>query len=487
MRSKPCWNRSHRRTFAVVVVAWVMAGSSPGDALADWKDDIGYTALQAELGAATPTGVGVNVSQGEARVTDNGPPTTIRYMPNTASAQLSTKTFTDGSGMNVGVNSHADGVANLFIGNTASIAPGVINITNYDANDWLDDKLGSVSKTEPVAHPFKVQNHSWIANAKTPTDKTGVEDLAKRVDYLVNRDDVLIIGGSTNSGSIPDLLAHSYNAISVGRTDGGHGSGPTTFYGSGRPRPDIVAPSGTTSGATPMVSSTAAMLYETAAGSNADHVETMRAVLMAGATKNEFASWDRTATRPIDEVYGAGEVNAYNSYQILAGGETNGTLVAPLTAAGLFGYDFVEAIDFSGTMQYRFDVDPGFVMDELSIFLSWNIQVTNASAVSGEFIPDADPSSSASLSNLELTLRDASNAIIDQSISGVDNFEHIYLQDLAAGSYTLQVSRDQAVDYGLAWRSSISAVPEPASVLLLSSGFAAWGFRRKAVAIQVTG
>ncbi len=33
---------------------------------ADWKLDIGYTALQTELGSAMPTGAGVKVTQVEA-------------------------------------------------------------------------------------------------------------------------------------------------------------------------------------------------------------------------------------------------------------------------------------------------------------------------------------------------------------------------------------------------------------------------------------
>ncbi len=447
---------------------------SPRAALGDWTDEIGLTQLQMELGGSVPTGAGVTVSMGEA-------PAGAAYMPNTASANFSGKTFVDGTGTNVGVNGHANGVADIFFGNTTSAAPGVAHITVYDGNDWLNNKLGYESGTNPASQPFKVQNHSWIENASSDAQ---AENLAKRVDYVVNRDDVLVIGGSTNGGDIPKLLAHSYNAISVGRSDGGHGAGTTSFYGTGRQRPDIVAPASTTSAATPMVSSAAAMLYEYASGTGADHVETMRATLMAGAAKSELPTWDRTATRPIDEVYGVGELNVYNSFKILQGGEYDGALGAPASPVGLFGYDFVTASDFTGPLSYQFVVDGGKVMNELSIFLSWNIDVGDSDMTEEGFSPFVDLSPGASLANLNLSFFDSSDALIDQSISEIDNFEHIYYKGLASGTYTLQVSGDRAVDYGLAWRSSVTAVPEPPSLVVLSlvcMGIACGRKRRKSL------
>ncbi|HMP08097.1 MAG TPA: hypothetical protein PJ982_17250, partial [Lacipirellulaceae bacterium] len=66
-----------------------------------------------------------------------------------------------------------------------------------------------------------------------------------------------------------------------------------SIYGPGRYRPDIVVPveaSGynSVSAATAGVSSAAALLRGVAAGTDADRSETMKAILMAGATKTEF-------------------------------------------------------------------------------------------------------------------------------------------------------------------------------------------------------
>ncbi|WP_146598588.1 hypothetical protein [Novipirellula aureliae] len=463
-----------------------------GFASADWKDDIGFTRLQTELGASTPTGDGVGVSQVEAGSNTN-------YMPDTTSGQFTGKALVDATGTQGASSfSHATGVANVFFGNTASIAPDVSSIRSYQAIDWLNNQLGSTTGTEPVSHtfsdlaetiPLKVQNHSWVSRppARDDYDSDAEYDeavlnaisdstfISERVDFLVNRDDLLVVGGTDNGSSspLPYLLAPSYNSLIVGRTDGSHAAGTTSFYGSERYLPHIVASGGVTSTATPMVASTAAMLYEVADGSNADHVETMRAVLMAGATKEEFVTWDRTTTRPLDERYGVGEVNAYNSYQIIATDETDGSSTTP-TLVGEYGYDFVEtgdqSIDFdTNPMQYQFDVESGFEMDELSIFLSWNINVQNTAVNPGDLNTQVDfTPGTGDLANLDMKLFDASNMLIDESVSTLYNFEHLYLTDLVAGSYRLEVSGDQLVDYGLAWRYSISAIPEPNSFTALA-------------------
>ena len=45
----------------------------------------------------------------------------------------------------------------------------------------------------------------------------------------------------------------------------------------------------------------------------------------------------------------------------------------------------------------------------------------------------------------------------------MDNVEHIYLQDLAEGTYTLSVSTNSARDYGLAWRINTAYAEGPSA------------------------
>jgi hypothetical protein len=73
--------------------------------------------------------------------------------------------------------------------------------------------------------------------------------------------------------------------------------------------------------------------------------------------------------------------------------------------------------------------------------------------------------SNASLANLNLTLRAASaltpGAVIDQSISSVDNVEHLFLRHLSPGQYVVEVTADTgAITYGLSWQSSLGSSPQ---------------------------
>src|SRR5206468_8999465 len=119
------------------------------------------------------------------------------------------------------------------------------------------------------------------------------------------------------------------NGIAVGRSDGQHESGFTTVGNTGptgRVKPDLVAPLGAVSFATPLVSSAATLLVQVASTAplNADPFaakpQTIKAVLMAGATKAEFPTWSHTTTVPLDPVYGAGELNVDNSHRVLTAG-----------------------------------------------------------------------------------------------------------------------------------------------------------------------
>jgi hypothetical protein len=86
-------------------------------------------------------------------------------------------------------------------------------------------------------------------------------------------------------------------------------------------------------------------------------------------------------------------------------------------------------------------VPAGKTASDLSVLLTWNVDVT------GSF-------TSQSLANFNMTLTDSLGQTVDQSLSTVDNVEHIYLTNLPAGDYTLSITTDTAHDFGLAWRMS---------------------------------
>ncbi len=443
--------------------------ASPSIAVAQtWQDQIGLTDLIAEKGAALEDGSGVRVGLVEAQAS----PTNINYFPNSASSQFTGKVISDvssGFGGATGTSSHATTVATRLFGNTGGVAPGVTDVSVYQASDFLNNYLGT-GGSAPGTAAFDVTNHSYVSNGNTAG---AIENASQRLDYVINRDNTFVAVGTNNGSgnSTPELLASSYNAVTVGLTNGGHARGETVAvdingnsvnYGVGRIKPDIVAPEAATSFATPLVSGSAAILKEAGAGTNAAENETVKAILFAGATKEEFSGWDRTIDRPIDEVFGFGELNIRNSYNIFEGGEFEGvkTGVGSGTDIGTNGYDYDQFDGDSGADDLFYDFSVFADGGSLSAALNWNAEITD-----GNNSPFAFSPSFSGLANLDLALFDSSGTLVDQSISTDYNLEHIYQPDLAAGDYTLRISGDSATDFGLAWR--IQAVPEPSSALFI--------------------
>ena len=278
------------------------------------------------------------------------------------------------------------------------------------------------------------------------------------MDYAASRDEFLPIAGLYNSdfgtqanpSDIADTYGSIYNGITVGVSDGTHRYGTTTYDGAGRVKPEIVAPgripglSSTlqyTSFATPMVTSAAAFLID-GAGNNdaAKHPTTLKAILLAGADKSPFTSWDQTTTRPIDDIYGAGQVDIYESYFIQQAGQqaVNSTITEQ-------GWNLT-TLARRGSNDYNISVPVGFKLRNLSALVTWNRTVRS------NF-------SSSLLANISLTLTDSSTTI-QFSNSSVDNIEHIWRDSsnpLLAGSYTLTVAHpaNSTVEYALAWRSEL--------------------------------
>ena len=422
------------------------------------KDQVGFTQLDTELGDLRPDGSGLVVAIVEAELGSSSGNQEGNYLPDFNSGQFNGKTMVDGSagnGLNTGASSHATNVGWRFFGNNVGLAGGIDNITAYAAGDYLVRVLGFGTGTDPLPSSFDISSHSYIANGLTTAEQFA---LLSRIDFVVNRDNTIVVVGANNgaANATPDLLAPAYNAITVGRTNGSHSQTDTSGYGSPRTKPDIVVPEDTTSNATPYVSSAAGILLDAAQGTNGAENEAIRAMLFAGATKEEFPGWNRTSTRPIDETFGFGELNIYNSYKIFAGGEFNGSTTDPASNIGFFGYDF-DTFDGSNDLFYDFELTEPSV---ISAALTWNAVITDTNA-SNLFAPTL------SVSDLDLRLYDSSGnflgLLLDDSVSTDYNLEHIY-NELEAGQYTLRISGDSAVDFGFAWR--IVGIPQVTSVAL---------------------
>jgi hypothetical protein len=459
------------RAFLTLFVALLLAHGTA----ANVADDVGYTALKKELGDALPTGAGVRVTQVEGHAKGPGENAAMGWSPNTEQSDMKSKTF-----LSLGpASSHATGVASDFYG-AGSCAPGVTEIESYDIA-WAVARDGFLRPTTDLLPAYslsRVANHSWIHGHDEPSSLR----LLERLDYVVDVDDFIQVGGTNNGERVPDVTVGAYNVIVVGRTDGKHARGTTALgadlYRAGRAKPDIVAPAGYTSNSCPRVASVAAMLVGFAHDSgprisggsyvsprtgltiwHAETSEVIRAALMAGALRRtanttaerlgDITDYGRDpATRAangLDLRYGAGQVNVYNSYHILAAGEQTGEV-------GPRGFDYCPAFGGEGDAprQVAYTFTAPDAAARLSASLVWNIHIENADGhwVGFAVLHDLD------LALYDLTAGGADPAAL--SASRVDNTENIWTELTPGHRYELRVLAADGQpefrwDYGLAW------------------------------------
>ncbi len=421
-----------------------------------YREAVGWNQLAAEIGEDVPNGKGIPVSMIESPLGGN-------YQPNTSNMDFSGKTFDMKSGPS-GVSEHATVVGTLLFGNTMSMATGIDMIDVYNANQWVvGDFLKTGSGELPGEETRRIQNHSW-AGAFTEE----IHDIKgnRRFDYAIERDGFVAVVALQNvTGSVPALMAHAYNAITVGKPDGRHNRGGTVFDEPGRIRPDLVSPgegSGLfTSYSAPVVGAAAAMLLEeadrTSGLENARHrPEVIKSILMAGATKEPFPGWERSDTLPMDEVFGAGRVNFYNSYRILTGGEqppeTNGFVADSAWHLG-------DTSD-GDSAEYFFTFDKD--RETFTANLTWHRLIE---LDGGTNFLEAEPL----VARLELRLFEADGFVpgdeVQVSIDPVNNVQHLYLENLPAGEYALRIDviddpTPDGVGFALAW-DAVPVIPPP--------------------------
>lgn len=429
------------------------------------RTQIGWFDLEQRLGAgAVPTGAGVSILQCEA------PEAANEWMPNTnaaSGAHFQGKVFNIPFG-SPAVSSHATSVAKLCYGNLDSIAPGVSDIWLYETGTFLTSgylKTGQsgVLPSEPPSESIRIMNHSWIGEFGNTSDTNALN----RLDYLINRDNLLSLNGRGNAGD-PDvrLLALSFNSITVGAAQGNDltTDTPTGFDGPGRMKPDLVAPGEFTSFTTPVVSATAAVLYETIATDPvlsedsliSSRQPIMKAILLAGASRDE--AWtnqpvDGVTSRPIDEEQGAGVVNVDRSHQILTGyrhSSASSLESAPIIPRS--GFDYPRPTP-GQTRWWRFSANR--TLDEVSVALTWP-RLPSTSFASYSLmdldlelvrIVDGQPQPIAASDGLF-----ASGNVL--STSQVDNVELLSIRGLQPGDYALRVTRmnsGSTAFSGLAW------------------------------------
>lgn len=433
-----------------------------------YKNEIGYTKLQTELaarGRPLPNGTGIVVGLVEANGISSE--TEHAYLVNTADPEFTGKSVIDLSNVTPNQNSgHATEVAKYLAGNQRSVSSGVSSIQLYYASEFVFGKQQAGVAANPGLITADVLNHSYIATFSGASNLIAAAEVNARMDYTIQRDqftNVVALGNGTSA--LPHIYGQSNNSIVVGLSDGDHSRGTTNVGVAGRTKPDIVAPGSLnfTSYGTPVVASTATLLHSAAQSfgfTDARAPETMKAIIMAGADKSVLPAWSNTSSRPLDSVFGAGQVNVYNSYKILEGGQFDGSTSFTVTDSGLHGWDN-GLISGSQDLFWNFNTQTG--IDTASILVTWNADYADAN---GNFsLTDFR------LANMRLSVHRYNGSTLGDELafsdSPVDNVEHLYLRNLDAGRYTLRLRSNLTSRFGIAW--GITAVPEPGTIALLGS------------------
>lgn len=460
--------RSARRASSALAAVTLGLGVLTGTAAvsrADIFTEIGYTDLVARLGVNVPSGASIRIGQVEATENAQG-----SYAPDSTLSEFAGTTFNFMSGTVVPPSWHGTEVAKSLYGNTLSVVPGVNTVHVWAVSPWLaSGGLNAGSGAQPLITPagVRVHNHSWIGSyGSTSLDNNAL----RRIDFVANRDNVLFTAGVNNgAGSAPQpLVAYCYNGLAVGLSNGNHSAAatPAGIDGPGRRKPDIVAPGQFTSFSTPVVGAAAALLFDAAlvdpainGNPNSNRVLTVKAALMAGATHRD--GWSNgaptsgatrgiTAT-PLDPVYGADLLNIDRAHRIFTAGERNGNSTPQFASfVPNAGWDYI-ATQASGTSSYyTFRVHSPVA--EVSVIATWFRQV-------------ATNFSSFTVQNFDLRLWGVSGGALTsisgdtgvgvfgsgnvESVSTVDNAEHLYIRNLSAGDYVLELRRVEGTQTAL--------------------------------------
>ncbi len=501
--------------------------------LATFEDDTRHTALSVELGAATPTGAGVRVVHVEGHAGTIDPNTGLPpdgewdYIadPNYAQFLGPAKSFNviiPPPTTAADTSTHATfTVGQFFYGNTFSVAHDVMDIDAILASHWYQDGLlrwgqPFVPRVVPPGNEIlphaRQANHSWIADFQSPIDL----EILSRLDWRIHQDNDIQVVGIGNSRGSPQmsLLSGAFNVITAGSVSGDHAIGTAAasgaLYQPGRTRPDIVSPVyASTSHNAARISSAVSLLIETGRdggltlsnGSvtsrdanpsgapniqtiyHAETVEVIRAAMMAGANRQAVTDDDNNGnfdvytvntTNGLNDRYGAGQLDIYNAYHILASGEYDSREDGDLTDIGSRGFDYDTSFTDSDAANYHFTISEE---SEFTASLVWDIDIDITKVVwigchPSNCIDNPELPNAATLHDLDLFLYDRfDESLVASSTSLVENTEHLFVTDLAPGDYRLEVmpKASQSFDwhYGLAWQVY---VPEPASLAWLVAG-----------------
>jgi hypothetical protein len=197
---------------------------------------------------------------------------------------------------------------------------------------------------------------------------------------------------------------------------------------------------------------------------NAETAEVIKASLLAGADRSAIGTYTVNTAAGLNDRYGAGQVNAYNSYHIVAGGENNSRERGNTHNVTRGGFDYEPAMASTSTSSYVFTTD--LARTGLIASLVWNAKINGGTPQYWD--------GTATLYHFNLNLYDLANptAPLATSSSAIESFQNIFAMNLVRGhNYALKVTAAAGQspftwDYGLAWRFT----PDPSIVTTFANG-----------------
>ena len=409
------------------------------------------------------------------------------------------------------LSAHAHDVSARFYGPATVAAPYVSDVYSNTADNFTNDlntqPTLDIAQVLPngFGNGIKVSNHSYVGDFG---DNTTDENAIRRIDYIVNAEDVVMVAGAvTDTSGVfanQNIVWTSRNALSVR----GNNSGTpfnVSLTGPGKRRADLWQDE-FASYATGRVSGYATALIgqaQSAGQTDATHNQVVRSLLMTGADKisangsGGTIAYDPTLPNHLSVTSGAGKANYAASLALLQSGErtaqtvSGGAVTGPATAAPLgWTYGTVAA---NGRSVVLLQVPAGQSISTLTATLNWNVtQQSDALTI--------DTSNAGQIfANLDLELRPVTlvggqyligSQFADPNLnsdSTNDNAESLYFNGtttLPAGYYALDVLNNDpanATPFGLSYNLATTALtPEPTSgAILLCVAVAAFGRRRR--------
>ena len=415
-------------------------------------DDVGVTLLRTVT--TNLNGTGIRVAHPEGSTTTNFP--TFEVNPAAVGQPVSLFTYYSelGSSTNfpnaIGNESfsHANFVGMIFYG-TNGIATNVAHVDNYNADFLISSNIFA---TPMIAIPGRIVNQSYVfISQEYQTNlpmriSEQIEIDSRYDDYAETYKTLFVSAAGTGGGGTMYAPGTAYNSIGVGVSDNGlPDAGPT--FDNGRSKPDISAPGGSTSAASPHVAGVATLLLQAAlrgdAGSDtnaASDMRTIKTLLLNGAIKP--ASWTNGPATPLDARYGAGVVNALNSYMQLAGGRHAGIeqTAVSTNAAHPPGPSASNILNWTG-WNFQTNLSSTPAQDQIEhYYFNLTNAVSNASFTATATLVWNRQLGESNINDLDLCLYDtATSNVVAQSISFVNNVEHIHVPHLPPGRYDLQV------------------------------------------------